>query len=248
MKSKKLKEVIPLRGVRKAIAEHVQRSVRVAVHATDGGAFDMTEMIKFRQHLNAKEKETGIHFTYTDLFVKVVAEALKQHPLLNSSLVDNEIRIWEDINIGITLAYEAREGGSALIVPVVHNADKKTLVQIHNTLTDLVNRGKNRRLLPDDVTGGTFTLNNLNLPEAQKVMDASSWSTQILNEPEVAILLTMPIADAPVVRGGQIVVRPMMNYSLTYDERVLTGADDLRFLGTLQDLINQPNQLELSSP
>ena len=88
---KRVKEVIPLRGVRTLVAEHMLRSLQVSAQLTNTGMMDMTEMVRLRQALLSQEKTTGIHFTYTDLFVKVVAQALSQHPLLNSSLIDNEI-------------------------------------------------------------------------------------------------------------------------------------------------------------
>ena len=107
---KRVKEVIPLRGVRKIVAEHMLRSLQVSAQLTNTGMMDMTEMVKLRQSLLSQEKTTGIHFTYTDLFVKVVAQALSQHPLLNSSLIDNEIKVWEDINVGIALAFKLNDG------------------------------------------------------------------------------------------------------------------------------------------
>jgi len=241
---KRVKEVIPLRGVRKIIAEHMLRSLQVSAQLTNMSMIDMTEMVKLRQTLLSQEKTTGIHFTYTDLFVKVVAQALSQHPLLNSSLIDNEIKIWEDINVGIALAFELREGGSGLIVPVVHNADKKSLAEIHQVVRDLTERGRKLKLLPDDITGGTFTITNVGVFGGGSVF--TGFGTPILNQPEVAILGTMPIVDAPVAREGQVVIRPMMNYNLTYDHRVVTGEDAVKFMITLQQLMEKPN-ISLSS-
>ncbi len=242
---KKVKEVIPLKGVRKIVAEHMLRSLQVSAQLTSMGMLDMTEMVKLRQTLLSQEKITGIHFTYTDLFVKVVAQALKQNPLLNSSLVGDEIRIWEDINVGTALAFELRGGGRGLIVPVVRNADKKSLAEIHQTLRDLVERGRNLKLLPDDISGGTFTISNVGVFGTGGRV-SGRFGTPILNQPEVALLGTGPIVDTPVVRGGQIVIRPIMSYSLTYDHRVVMGEDAARFVATLQQLMEEPYLLSLS--
>jgi len=241
---KKIKEVIPLRGVRKMVAEHMLRSLQVAAQMSTMGMMDMTEMVKLRQTLLSQEKVTGIHFTYTDLFVKVVAQALSRHPLLNSSLIDNEIRIWEDINIGVALAFELRGGGSGLIVPVLRNADKKSLVEIHQAVRDLTEKGRNVKLLPDDVSGGTFTISNVGVFGGGGRV-SGHFATPILNQPEVALLGTGPIVDTPVVREGQIVIRPMMNYNLTFDHRIVTGEDATRFVATLQQLMEEPYLLLL---
>jgi len=236
---KKVKEVIPLKGIRKAVAEHMLRSLRVSAQLTNSGTLDMTEIVKLRKTLLSQEKTTGIHYTYTDLFVKVVAQALERHPILNSSLIDDEIKVWEDINVGIAMAFALRGGGSGLIVPVVRNADKKSLVEIHQAVIDLVERGRNLKLLPDDVTGGTFTITNVGVFGAGGRV-VTGFGTPILNQPEVGILATTPIADMPVVREGQVVIRPMMNFSLTYDHRVVMGEDAVRFTLTLQQLMEEP--------
>jgi len=242
---KRVKEVIPLKGVRKIVAEHMLHSLQVSAQLTNMGMLDMTEMIKLRQTLLSQEEATGIHYTYTDLFVKVVAQALKQHPLLNSSLIDDEIKVWEDINIGVALAFELRKGGRGLIVPVVRNADKKSLVEINQTLRNLVEKGRNLKLLPDDISGGTFTISNVGVFGAGGRV-TGSFGTPILNQPEVGLLATRPIVDTPVVREGQIVIRPMMNYSLTYDHRVVMGEDAAVFTATLQQLMEEPSLLLLS--
>jgi len=242
---KKVKEVIPLKGIRKIVAEHMLRSLQVSAQLTNMGALDMTEMIKLRKTLLSQEKVTGIHYTYTDLFVKVTAQALKQHPLLNSSIIDNEIKVWEDINIGVALAFEMRGGGRGLIVPVIRNADKKSLGEINQILRDLVEKGRNLKLLPDDISGGTFTVSNVGVFGTGGRVSVN-YGTPIINQPEVAILGTRPIVDTPVVREGQIVIRPMMNFSLTYDHRVVMGENAAVFTATLQQLMEEPYLLLLS--
>lgn len=236
---KKVKITIPLKGIRKIMAQRTLRSLQVSAQLTVSGAIDMTEMMRLRGALLSQEKMTSIHFTYTDLFVKIVAQALRKNPLLNSSLVGEEITVWESINIGVALAIDLKDGGSGLVVVVVKDADKKSLTEIHDTLNTLLEKGRNQQLNANDVNGGTFTISNVGVTGIGGGVRSTS-STPIINQPEVAIITTYPITDTPVVRDGQIVVRPMMNYSLTYDHRVLTGEDATRFRGSLQQLMEQP--------
>jgi pyruvate dehydrogenase E2 component (dihydrolipoamide acetyltransferase) len=238
---KKVKEIIRLRGPRKFAAENLFRSLQVSAQTTISGLIDMTEMVRLRKTLLSQEKDTGIHYTYTDLFVKVVAQALTQHTLLNSSLIDNEIKIWENINIGVALAFEMRGGGTGLVVPVVPDADKKSLLEIHQILSELTEKGRNQKILPDDMANGTFTITNVGVFGGGRIRRTSG--TPIINQPEVAILDTMSILDTPVVLEGQIVIRPMMNYSLTFDHRVVMGKDANEFLATLQQLMEQADLL-----
>ncbi|MDD4877308.1 MAG: dihydrolipoamide acetyltransferase family protein [Dehalococcoidales bacterium] len=241
---KKVKEIVPLKGVRKLVSAHMLRSLQTAAQMTTSSSLDMTEIIKLRKILLSQEKTTEIHFTYTDLFVMVVAQALKKHPIMNTTLKDNELIFWDDINVGVALAFELKEGGSGLIVPVVRNADKKSLIEIHQTVRELTEKGRNRRLLPDEVTTGTFTLSNVGVFGGGRV--SASTSTPILNEPQVALLGTGAIIDTPVVREGQIVIRPIMNYNLTFDHRVITGEDANKFRATLQQLMEDPYLLLLN--
>jgi pyruvate dehydrogenase E2 component (dihydrolipoamide acetyltransferase) len=241
---KKVKEVIRLKGIRKIAAERLFQSLQTSAQTTVSGVIDMTEMVKLRQTLLSREKETGIHFTYTDLFVKIVAQVLKRHPLLNSSLVGEEITIWENINIGVALAFEMRGGGNSLVVPVVHDADQKSLPEIHQILSDLTERGRNQRLLMKDIADGTFTITNVGVFGGGRIR--RTIGTPIINQPEVAILDTMSIMDTPVARNGQVVISPMMNYSLTFDHRAVMGQDANEFLATLQQLMEEPDQLSLT--
>jgi pyruvate/2-oxoglutarate dehydrogenase complex dihydrolipoamide acyltransferase (E2) component len=247
---KKVKEVIRVRGIRRTLSEHMHRSLQVSAQLSGSLAIDMTEMIKCRQTLNSKEKETGVHYTYTDLFVRIVAEALKLNPIMNSSLIDRDIIIWDDINVGVALDFEMRDGRRGLIVPVVHNADKKSVLEIHQVLEEMKEKGRDGKLLPDDTYGGTFTLTNVGVfggqaPTPGRATGMASFSTPILNQPQVGILGTGAIQDTPVVVDGEVVVRPIMYCSLTYDHRVLTGADSAAFSGTLYQLMHNPTPLLL---
>jgi len=241
---KHAKEVIPLRGMRRAIAENMLRSLQVSAQMTSSGEIDMTEIIKLRQSLVAQQEAIGARITYTDIFVMIVAKALRQNPIINSSLIGDEIRIWDDINIGVAVAMES-EDMPGLIVPVVRNADKKSLLEIHNTLSDLTERARESKLLPDEIAGSTFTITNMGAGTGGAIGEGegSGFGTPIINQPEVAILGLGGIAEKPVVRGGEIVIRPMMSYSFTTDHRVIDGVPAGRFIATVKQLMENPHLL-----
>ena len=230
---RKVKSTIPLKGMRKVIAEHMHRSLSISAQLTVMGEIDMTEMVKLRQSLVSQEKALGTRITYTDLFVLVTAKLLKEHPIVNASLIDNEIKIWENINIGVATALE--EG---LIVPVVKDADKKSLVEISKAVRSLVQKAREGKLMPDEVTGGTFTVTNLGA-----LGGGYRFETVIINQPEAAILGTGGITDRVVVRDGQMVIRPIMTYYFTYDHRVFTGAVAAQFMASATRLMENPGIL-----
>ena len=230
---KRVKQAIPMRGMRGAIAEHMHRSLSVSAQLTAMGEIDMAQMVKLRKDLVDQESVLGTRITYTDLLVFALARALKEHPLVNSSLIDNEIKVWEDINIGVAVALE--EG---LIVPVVKAADKKSLKEISQTVKTLAEKAREGKLVAEEITGGTFTLSNLGAVGA-----GYRFETVIINQPESAILGTGAITERAVVRDGQIVIRPIMTYYLTYDHRVVDGAVAARFMASLIKLLENPSLL-----
>jgi pyruvate/2-oxoglutarate dehydrogenase complex dihydrolipoamide acyltransferase (E2) component len=240
---RKAKSVIPLQGMRKTISDRMHRSLALAAQLSVMGEVDMSETVQLRQQLLAREAELGVRITYTDLMVLAMAKAVSQVPLVNASLVGDEIWIWEDINIGVAVALEKGPNESGLIVPVVKNADKKSLVEISKTVRDLAERAKNGTLTAEEVTGGTITLSNAG-------MFAEGWgfSTPILNYPEVIIVQPGRICDRPAVRDGSLVVRPLMSLSITHDHRVLDGVPVAHFYNKLKELLENPATLDLSLP
>ena len=166
----------------------------------------------------------------TTSLVLAIAKLLKDNPIINSSLIDNEIKLWENINIGVAVALE--EG---LIVPVVKDADKKSLVEISQTIRTLGKKAREGKLVPDDVTGGTFTITNLGA-----LGGGYRFETVIINQPESAILGTGGITDRVVVRDGQIVIRPIMTYYFTYDHRIINGAVAAKFTANVTRLLEKP--------
>jgi len=225
---------IPFKGMRRSIAEHMHRSLSVAAQLTYIGEADMSEVVALRAQLLAHEPEVGAHITYNDILVVAAARALHSVPILNSSLVGDEVIVWDDINIGVAVALErGLEGG--LIVPVVRNADRKSLRQISGEIAGLVEKARANRLSPDDVAGGTFTVTNL-------ATVAGGWfvGTPIINQPQSAIIATGAVCDRPVARNGQVVIRPVMPFSLTFDHRVVDGAPAAKFAARLIELLAEP--------
>jgi len=230
---RKVKATIPIKGIRKAIAEHMHRSLSVSAQLTVMGEFDMTELVKLRESFLRQEEVIGTRITYTEIIVFTIAKALKDHPLLNCSLIDNKIKVWEDINIGVAVSL-GEKGDKGLIVPVIKNTDQKTLVEISQVTKVLVEKAQTGKLMPDDVTGGTFTLTSIGSK------GVSFFQTPIINQPESAILGAGPITDRPVVRDGQIVIAPVMPFSLTFDHRIVDGAVAENFLARLRELLGTP--------
>jgi pyruvate dehydrogenase E2 component (dihydrolipoamide acetyltransferase) len=230
---RRIRSTEPLKGIRQAIAEHMYRSLSGSAQMTVMGEWDVSKIVLLREDLLKEEADTRI--TYVDIMVLILSRTLKLHPSMNCSLLENEIKLWEDINVGVAFAL----GEEGLIVPVVKNADQKSLSEISKLVKDLGKKAQDRKLLPDEVTGGTFTLSTVGR------QSESRFQTPILNQPEAAILAIGAIEDRPVVREGQIVIRPIMAYSLTYDHRVINGFAGEQFLRTIRRLLENPSLLML---
>jgi pyruvate dehydrogenase E2 component (dihydrolipoamide acetyltransferase) len=232
---RRVKETIRLKGMRKVIAERMHSSLSSSAQLTMMGEFDVTEIVKLREAFLDQEKVIGVKITYTEILVYAIARALRDHPDINVSLFDNEIKVWEDINIGVAVAL----GKEGLLVPVVKQADKKSLLEISREVKNLVEKARGGKILPDEVTGGTFTLTSVG------AIGVSYFQTPVINQPESAILGTGPIMEKPVVKNGQIVIAPMMPYSLTFDHRVINGFGAEQFLVSLKGLVETPGLLLL---
>lgn len=223
---------IPFAGMRKMVADNVARSAQTAPHVTLTAEVDMTEAVKVRkQVLEEFERKYETRLTFTDLIVKAAARAILDHPIVNSSLQGNEIRIHGEVNIGVAVAIE---GG--LIVPVIRNADKKGLPEISGELKVLVDKGRNGTLSTDDITGGTFTITNL-----------GAYGVDIFNPiitpGQSAILGVCRIVEKPVAYERQVAIRSMMNLCLSFDHRVMDGAPAAQYLQRVKELLESPYQL-----
>jgi len=226
-----VKETRPLNKMRKKIAEHMVRSLSIAAQVTLMGEIDLTEMKKVRQVLLAQEKVLGSRITYTDLYLYLVAKQLRNHPIINSSIIGDEIKLWDNINIGVATSLE-----NGLIVPVIKDADQKSLAELSRELKDLVKRVREEKLQPDDVAGGTFTITNLGAFGGT----GYRFETVIINQPESAILGTGGISDRVVVRDNKIVIRPILTYYFTYDHRLIDGLNGAKFMRDVQKAFEQP--------
>ncbi len=226
-------EMIPLEGMRRTIAERMTASYRTAPHVTFTVRVDMSAFNRAREQLNARaEAVDGPRISATAMIVKAVALTLTQHPWLNSTLREDQIQLFSDVNVGVAVALD--EG---LIVPVVQNADRKGVAQIAAEVNDLAARAREGRLVPSDVAGGTFTVSNLGPFGIEQF-------TAIINPPQAAILAvgaTQPevVADTE----GQIVVRPVMRMTLSADHRVVDGAIAAHFLADLREMLETPTLL-----
>ena len=218
--------VIPFTGMRQAVAEHMVESLHAMAQLTLNIEVDATELVKLRTQLKGE-----FDLTYTDLLVKAVARALRQHPLLNSTLLGDEIHLLESIHIGVAVALE--EG---LIVPVVRNADKLTVQEIAQEARRLAQGARDGSLSVDEVTGSTFTITNLGAYGVDGF-------TPIINSPEAAILGVGRIVEKPVIFQGEIARRSLMVLSLTVDHRIVDGAPAAEFLRTVKELLEAPYRL-----
>ncbi len=224
-------EVIQMDRMRKLIAEHMISSKQTSAHVTSFIEVDMTKMVSWRNRIKDEfQKTEGEKLTLTPLFVDAAVKAIKQHPMLNSSVDGDKILLKKNINIGIAAALP----NGNLIVPVIKNADKLNLSGLATSVNDLANRARANKLQPDEIQGGTFTITNLGM------FDTLS-GTPIINQPQVAILAIGAIVKRTVViespEGDTIGIRQMAILSLSYDHRVIDGALGGMFLKTLKGII-----------
>ncbi len=221
-------EVIPLQGVRRLIAQNMHLSLTSQAQLTIHTEASAQELISLRRALNQRHEAEGIKISYNAIMVKIAAQALKTHPRLNAALDGEAIKVWREIHVGLAV-----DLGEGLIVPKIRVADEKSITQISRILDDLVNRALQRKLLPDEIQGGTFTLTNLGPWDVDHF-------TPIVNLPESAILGLGRIVDKPWAREGRVVVEPRMCLSLTFDHRLIDGAPAAAFLKTIKDMVEAP--------
>lgn len=218
---------IPVTGVRKAIAANMLRSKHEAPHAWTMIEVDVTSLVQYRDSIkNEFKKKEGFNVTYFAFFVKAVAQALKEFPMMNSMWAGDKIVQKKDINISIAVATE-----DALFVPVIKNADEKTIKGIAREVNELAAKVRSGKLKSDEMQGGTFTVNNTG-------SFGSVQSMGIINYPQAAILQVESIVKRPVIMdGGMIAARDMVNLCLSLDHRVLDGLVCGRFLARVKEIL-----------
>ncbi|HZG14205.1 MAG TPA: dihydrolipoamide acetyltransferase family protein [Candidatus Bathyarchaeia archaeon] len=216
-------QIIPLTPVRKTIASRMVQSKHEAPHAWTMVEVDVTNLVNFRNQVKDEfKRKEGVNLTFLPFFIKAVVEALKEYPILNSTWGGDKIIVKKDINISIAVATE-----DALYVPVIKAADQKSVYGIAKSIEDLAHRTRTGKLTMDDMSGGTFTVNNTG-------SFGSVLSTPIINAPQAAILSVESIVKRPVVVNDMIAIRSMVNLCLSLDHRVLDGLVCGRFLQSVK--------------
>jgi len=224
-------EIVPLSSMREVIAQRMMESFQTP-HFYLSVEVDTQELGKTRNLLiPIVESKTGIRLTLTDLIIKITAKSLGDNPSLNCSYVDGGVKLFKRIDIGLVTAVE---GG--LVVPVIRQADKKSLVEITQARAELVQKARERALSKEEMKGSTFTISNMGMFEIDQF-------SAIIQPPEAAILAVGRITDKAVVRNGEILVRPMMTLTLSIDHRVLDGAMGAKFLQSLKHYLENPFNL-----
>lgn len=220
--------------MRALIAEHMVRSVRTSPHVTTVFEIDMHRCTALREKAKRSwQEQHGVNLTFTAFFVHAAVQAIKRHPIVNTS-VDGEEILWKDaINIGVAVAIE-----SGLIVPVIRNAGELNLLGVARRINDLATRARSKKLTPEDVQGGTFSITNPG-------MFGSLVSAPIINQPQVAILSVGAIIKRPVVIDDLIGIRPLVQVGLTFDHRVIDGEAGARYLATFKEILENYRENEL---
>ena len=226
-------EIVEMDRMRKLIADHMVMSKHVSPHVTSFVEVDVTNLVNWRNRIKDQfKKQYGENITFTPIFVEAVARALRDFPMVNSSVDGTRIIVRKDLNIGMAAALPSGN----LIVPVIKNADFLNLVGLAKTVNDLANRARQGQLKPDDIQGGTFTLTNVGT-------FGNLMGTPIINQPQVAIMATGAIRKKPAVleteHGDVIAIRQMMFLSLSYDHRIVDGMMGGSFLRRVADYLEQ---------
>jgi pyruvate dehydrogenase E2 component (dihydrolipoamide acetyltransferase) len=225
----------PLVGLRKRIAEHMERSWRTVPHAVAFDELDGTELVALRHALKPLAEQRGIRLTYMPLLIKLLLSVLKEFPVFNASLDEERREIIYKRSYHIGIAANSPEG---LLVPVLRNADQLSIAEIARQLEHLIEGAQQRTLTLSEVSGSTFTLNNIG-------SFGGSSGMPIINYPEVAILATGRLQEKAVVRDGAVLVRTMLPLTLSFDHRVIDGVQAGAFLARFKELVEYPQQLML---
>ena len=221
-------EVVPMDRMRKAIAEHMLNSVKTSPHVFIISEVDMKNIVDFREDVkNAFLKREKFKLTYTPFIVRAVARALKEFPYLNASVDGDNIILKKSINVGIAVALE-----KGLIVPVVNNADDLDLLQTARVVNELSTKARTKKLMPDDVQGGTFSVTNMGV-------FGSLAGFPIINQPQVGILGVGAIKKQAVVINDAITIRPVMQLTIGFDHRIVDGSDGAKYLERVSKILSE---------
>jgi len=227
---KKVEERIPITGIRRMIAEKMVKAQKSAAIVTHMDEFDATELVKVREELKNEAEKLGIKLTFLPFIIKAVIKALKKYPKFNAIMDDerNELVIKKNYNIGIATATE-----QGLVVPVIKDADKKSIFELAKEIEDLSAKAREGKLKVEEVTGGTFSITNIGVL-------GGIFATPILNYPEVAILGVFKIKKKPWIVDGKIEIRDIITLTLSFDHRVIDGAEAAMFLNEIAKYLEKP--------
>ncbi|MBM7645683.1 pyruvate dehydrogenase E2 component (dihydrolipoamide acetyltransferase) [Scopulibacillus daqui] len=222
-----------LRGIRKAISNAMVHSKHTAPHVTLMDEVDVSKTVAHRKEFKAEAAEHGIKLTYLPYVIKALVSALKEYPVLNATIDDeNEEIVYKHYyNIGI-----ATDTDAGLVVPVIKDADRKSMYQMAAEISEYAEKAREGKLAPNDMKGGSCTITNIGSAGGQ-------WFTPVINHPEVAILGIGRIAEKAVVRDGEVVVAPVLALSLSFDHRLIDGATAQNALNKIKRLLNDPQRL-----
>ncbi len=229
-------DVVPMSVMRKKIAEHMVMSKRTSAHVHGVFEVDVTRIVKLREKMKTKfEQATGNKLTFTPFFARAVVHGIRKWPIINSSVEGENIRYHASINLGIAVALDW-----GLIVPVVKNAEERSFVGLQRAITDLGERARTKKLKPDEVQGGTFTITNPGIFGAK-------FGMPIINQPQVAIMGVGGITKKPVVvtdkdGNDSIAIRSMMHLSIGYDHRIIDGAVADQFMLDVKKFLETWNE------
>jgi pyruvate dehydrogenase E2 component (dihydrolipoamide acetyltransferase) len=226
-------EVVPMSPIRRKTAEHMVLSRRTSAHVSTVFEIDMTRVDQLRQKHKASFEVRGVRLTYTPFVLKAVVDALKAFPVLNASIDGDNVVYRKDVNLGVAVALDW-----GLIVPVIHHADERNVLGLARAAHDLAERARAKKLKVEEVQGGTFTVTNPGV-------FGSLFGTPIIHQPQVAILDIGTIEKRPVVRDDAIAIRTMCYFALTFDHRLVDGADADRFMAHVKKTLQEFDEAAL---
>lgn len=231
----RVEERVPFKGIRKIIANAMVKSVYTAPHVTLMDEIDVSALVALRERTKPLAEKKGVKLTYLPFIVKALVAACRQFPALNAMIDEEkqEIVYKKYYNIGI-----ATDTDNGLLVPVIHDADRKNVWSIASSIKDLATRGRDGKLSPNEMKGGTISITNIGSV-------GGMFFTPVINFPEVAILGAGRITEKPVVKNGQIVAASVMALSLSFDHRIVDGATAQSFLNYIKQLLADPELLVL---
>jgi pyruvate dehydrogenase E2 component (dihydrolipoamide acetyltransferase) len=228
-----MEERIPLRGIRKVIANAMAKSKYTAPHVTIMDEVNVSKLVALRSDLKPAAEKKGTKLTYLPFVVKAAVSGVRKFPSLNASIDDEKSEIVYKYNCHIGIATDTDNG---LIVPVVFDADRKSMWMIADEIRDLASRGREGKLTPNEMKGSTFSITNIGSA-------GGMFFTPVINYPEVAILGTGRITDKPVVINGEIQIAPIMALSLSFDHRLIDGATAQHFMNHIKELLEDPQMM-----